>query len=421
MQPILLMRSIIAFSTFLLLNSAFAANQTHYASEHHRHITINPKLSVTDVLALTVERTPRKTLTTGRQANAKHERQLSNLWFSNRPKLTFSHWDAINQNDESVIETTLGVELNIRSRRERAQSETVADITEKQVLLWQDFLRWQLQGELYRLLFDIERAQINVQTNQQHLAATRRLQQISQVKMSAGELSRQSVTQSEIHSLQAEQALISAEAELVDAEREYRVFTGIAERPSVDHIELAPDIRLSNEHPQLLLLRSELAIRKAKLSHRRHQNKGTASVELGIKRERDSTTNEAIETVGIGVKLPIGSSKYSYSDNYDLVNSVAQAESELQQQKRYLDQTLHELQHTLKVLDKNIKLNAKQVALSHTQVERVLKAFELGETEINAVIRAQINHQNTNALSQTARLEQQHLIHMTHHTMGHNQ
>jgi len=176
--------------------------------------------------------------------------------------------------------------------------------------------------------------------------------------------------------------LIEANAELLDAERAYRAFTGLDRHPELvaeTRSELA-EIKLT--HPALALAESVVQRAEAGVAVTRETSDAGATVLIGTRRERPAFGTMLDDSIGVTVNLPFAGSTHRKTAITEAARTAAEASATLNQQMRQLTLAMHEAEHSLTVIAKNLVNASQQFEVAEQQLKMAENAYQSGEIDL---------------------------------------
>lgn len=322
-----------------------------------------------------------------RASQAEQYDRLASSLFPGQPILEASYIDDGALSAVGLREIEAGLRLTLWRPGERQQSEGLARGLAELYETWQDNLTLEVAGRVRAALWSLQQAEALLEMQRQSLAAIREFEELTVAQFTAGSVAERDVLRARALVMEQQQAVYSAEADLVDAEREYQIITGLNIRPQQDFLEQQSSrTEISISHPLLQFLKANVDVSGARVDQARQQNAERPSIRLGMRRERASVFEQYIDTVGIGFTMPLGRSPVAEGQVSDARQAQASMQVALQQGRIMLDQQLHEAEHQLYTTELRLGLASEQVQLSEQQWEMARIAYESGEADAVAVV-----------------------------------
>jgi outer membrane protein TolC len=390
-------KSTLAPAMALLLLYAGSA----WAALDHQALQRSDSLTFQQVFDSALDNAPEALSTASRQEQLRQYDQLSRRLFPGQPVLEANFIDDGPLDAVGLRELEAGLRLNLWRPGERQQSENLASNLSDLYQAWQTNLTLEVAGRVRAALWALQQADEVLQLELEALAETEQFASLAAAQLAAGSVPESDLLRARSLVMAQQQAVYEAEAELVDAEREYTVLTGLAVRPTVlfqEQQSSASEISIS--HPLLQFLQANVELARSKVQQTRLQAGESPSLSFGVRRERGSSQVDYIDSLGIGLSFPLGRSPAAARQVSDARRDQADMQVVLQRGKILLEQQLHEAEHQLYTARLNLELVGQQAELSEQQWEMASLAYELGETDALAVslalqdlLAARKNHQ----------------------------
>jgi outer membrane protein TolC len=394
------------------------------AAQHEDHpdhalLTIVETLSFYDILAATLQHDPSAIEAPVRAQQAEDYVAAGSSWIAGPPQLVYNGFHDPLIDDAGQREYQYGVQLPLRRPGEQRAARAQGEGYERQLSAWESSLQWQLAGSLRMALAAIETAEAQLHLQEQAVATAGSVYAATQRLFAAGAVARLDVLQAENLLLTERQALLQAEAVLVDVEREYVVLTGLQDRPAVAHREQLSMLEdISEQHPLIGYLQSEVTVAASNVRQNEIANKGSPQLTIGSRRERGDRFAPWIDTLAVTVSIPVGGKSYVSSRTSDARRDQADAEMQVLGTRRELQRSLHEAEHQLYVARKALPLAEQQASLGRQRSEMARSAFEAGETNLTQVLLAVQEAARAQREYSLLQLREQHLITEYNHFAG---
>lgn len=408
------------FKLFYLVIAAFSAS-TLGASDIHQQaaIEVNQSLTFTAILKHAMEHAPNAISRDARLQQAKSYESLGNSWISGHPNLRLNYIDDSSFDDFGETEMEAGLELPLWSWGAKRDSQKLGQSYTHETSAWENYFQWQIAGQLWTVLADIQQAEVVLNQAQRSRQAAQQLVEVAEKMFQAGDTSQDSVLQAESLLFDQEKNLLQAGAGLVDAERMYTTLTGLNQRPPQIPVERATGIdEIPLDHPLLQYLQASVEVKKALVNQARQEAKGNPSLSLGMRRQRGDGLEDYRDSLVAGISIPFGGGAYVSAQSSDVNRTKVDAEVDYHIAYRQLQQQLHEFKHELAITVKSIILSQKQVTLSKRRSQMARKAFDVGETSMTQLVQALQQYHTVAAEHQLLQLKQQRLISKLNQIVG---
>lgn len=392
-----------------------AAEQDGYA---HVPIEIDAALDWDALIAATLAAHPGRSELVARAAEAAAWSARGRHWLAAAPAFYFSYLSDRPRDDFGQREYEGGVELPLWRGGQRDAVQALAASATAASSAAAAALRLEVVGLLRGALWDIEGAAVDLAAVRDTVAAGEELLRVVELRAARGDLPLADVLLARAAVLDRRQAVVTAAARLVDTERYYSSLTGLARRPARFAEERSAETELGPNHPLLALADAEVARAEGQTDVARRETLGNIALTLGPRREYAPYGSVPTDSVALGVRVPVGGSRYGATAQTAAARTAARAATERGQLLRRLDIDLHEAEHTLGVLEEAAALAAQRRELAAQQTRMAQIAFEQGEIELRELIRIQEAEQAANRDAQRFGIEQQRTVAALNQALG---
>jgi cobalt-zinc-cadmium efflux system outer membrane protein len=379
-----------AFTSRLLAILMLTLSATAHAQRQHiehQHLETDAALDFNTVLEQALIHVPQSLSGMARQEQAADYTAYGNSWLAGVPSLNLSVIDDRVRSNVGLQEQEYGLQLPLWRLGEKASTAALGEMYRNQAGVWNAWFRWQVAGNLRMLLADIEAAEAVMTLEQAAQSRADELHDVTRRMFEAGEVSRLDVMQAETLALEHMKKVLDAEAAMVDAEREYNVYTGLETRPATGHREELTSLEEPvADHPLLLLMSSQVGIADASIKQSEINAKGNPQLTIGTRRERPDQFQPWIDSVGISLNIPIGGKSVVAARTSAARMQKTDAEVELLNTRRLLEKDIHEAEHGLFVTTEALPLTRQRQALASENSLLARNAFEAGELTLAQVI-----------------------------------
>lgn len=373
------------------LLGAAQADQEHALGDvaTHAPLVVDAGLEWPALIEAALVAYPARSELAARRAEAEAWQQRGRSWLAAAPALYFSYLSDRPRDDWGQREYETGVELPLWRMGQRDAVRAVAESATAASAAAVAALRLEVAGLLRGHLWDIAAAANAVTAARDAASVAAELVRVVERRHEHGDLARADVLLARTTLLEREQAVATAEAELVDAERGYRSLTGLDRKPaSFGETRNAGD-ELASSHPYVALAAAGIVRAEADRELAARDFRGPVTLALGPHREYDPFGTLPRDSVTVEVRVPVGGKSHASAHTASANRAVAAAEAARGQLVRRLDLDLHEAQHALTVLDRVEVLAAERDALAAEQLRAAQTAFAQGEIELRELLRVQ--------------------------------
>lgn len=367
------------------------ASEPHAGESIHTHVPleIDSGMTIDAVIEAALEIYPSRFEMTARETMAAAwERQGRNL-LSDAPSISFSVLNDSALDSRGQVEIEGGIELPIWRVGQKSAAGSVADAASAESHAAAAAMRLEIAGIVRSILWEIAASAQALEQARAALDVTNELVRVVEARAARGDLARADVLLARAAAFERGVAVIEHEAMLLDAERSYRALTGLDARP-----DAFTEARSANEdydpsHPMLAMAMREVERANAELEYTEKSSRGTPTLTVGPRRQRDALTNFYNNSVSVGVSVPFGGRNHGAVERARASGAVAAARSNLARVERSLDLELHEAEHELFVIDESLELVTEQAELAERRLLLSRTAFEQGEIDLQELLRVQ--------------------------------
>lgn len=388
--------------------------------ESHSHVSIRTDegLDWDSLIAATLAAHPSGQALAARAAEAAAWTARGHGWLAAAPSLYFSYLSDSPLDDFGQLEYEGGVELPLwRAGQRRVVQEIAASATAASTAA-AAALRLEVTGLLRGALWDIEAAVNDLAASRDTVTVAEELLRAVERRNARGDLPLTDVLLARVALLERRQAVVTAGANLVDAERSYYSLTALDRRPAIFAEVASQSSELAPSHPLLVLADAEIARaeRQAELASR--ESRGNAAVTVGPRREFAPFGTVPTDSVTLSVRVPVGGGRHADAARAASLRAAGDAAAERGRLLRRLEIDLHEAEHTLTVLTEAAALAAERRELAAQQARMAQVAFAQGEIELRDLLRIQETEQAALRDVQRLGIERQRTIAALNQALG---
>lgn len=330
-------------------------------------------------------------------------REAAASWTPEPPALTLSQRsDRLNRNDGMrEFEAELEVPLGMPGPRSAAVALAEAESSALDAGL--GLARLKLAGEVREAVWSLLLARNELQANERRVAEAEVLAADVERRVGAGDLARVDANGARGAVLQARAALAEATARVQREQRLYTALTGLPHPPA--DTETGATSQDIDRHPALQGSRRAADVARARLHQASTATRDAPELVLGVTRERDESRARYANTTTLGVRIPFGSETRNRprisAANAELVEAEI---ATLRERERMLAEA--EAAHdALRQAQRIETLAAERARLAADTRQLLARAFELGEVDLPARLRAENEHFDAGLALGRARLE----------------
>lgn len=356
---------------------------------HEDTVTMNPRLTLHEVLQQVVALHPQQALLNAHQQMVAARRTMANSVLPQAPSVGFSHQsDALlSQRNEREWQAQMQIPIWLPGQRQ-ARSQ-VASLADDSLGLDRAGLQ-QLAAELLRnAVWDVALRRNDTELAQHRLDTLRGIAGDVQKRFRAGEVARLDVLQAEQETLLVERQVVTAQAELMHAQFRYQQLTGLQEMPArlEEPLSLRQDFSAS-AFWLAALARVKLAEGQRDLTAIEQRQNPTLTINTrSIQGGFDQQFNGSM---GVAISIPLQSEVTRAPQLANAEQNIGDARTQLETLRRTLETALHEAEHNLLVSRQELRLIERQQAIASENATLARKAYRLGELELSQLLRLQL-------------------------------
>jgi outer membrane protein TolC len=407
-------------SAVLALVVLAASTAATACAEEHGHVplTTDTGLDWQALVTATMAAYPRGRELEARVTEAAAWTARGRQWLAAAPAFYFSYLSDEALDDFGQREYEGGVELPLwrgdqrRAVRALAHSATGASGAAAAAL------ELEVAGLLRGALWDIEAAANDLAAARDADAVAAELLRVVERRNARGDLSLADVLLARAASLERRQGIVTAAAQLVDAERAYLSLTGLDRRPAVFTEQRSSRTEISADHPLVVLADGELARAESQADVASGDARGNIALTLGPRREYAPFGTVPTDSVSFAVRVPIGGSDHAGAARASASRLAASAAAERGELLRRLDLDLHEAEHALEVIEQSTALAGERRSLAAEQARMAQIAFAQGEIELRELLRIEEAEQVALRDVQRLAIERQRTIAALNQALG---
>lgn len=247
--------------------------------------------------------------------------------------------------------------------------------------------KWKLAGEVREAYWDARLASVELQLAHRKVEETAALAADVERRVKAGDLATVDFNQAKAAEHAASATAAEAEARAYKARQAFFLLTGLETMPLAD--EAASTEAALDRHPRLADLQRTVALAQAKLAQVARNTRDFPELSLGVRRERGEFTAPFGHTLSARIRIPFAAESRNRpriaSANVELIDAQAEYELERRRIEAEIDVARRELEQARAVAR---AVRARRQLAAET-VRLYSKAFELGELDLPARLRAE--------------------------------
>ncbi len=368
-------------------------------------VLISPSLTLPGVVNEALQHDPNGVLTEAYLAEARAlDRRASSLIAGN-PVVALHYQSDKMRTDQGFHEWEGSLELPLWHFGQRSASRDVADSASQAAAAAGNVQHLRVAGAVREALWDLAIAQERRTLAEQSLHTAQQLEQDVEKRVKAGDLAKSDLLLARDETLLKQDDFYLADAEWLHAQKRYRMLTGLPEYPASFTEPLTEQSTIDDHHPVLAELRARMEQAQAELRRVEKSSSDNTQLIVGTRRTRDTYNSENIDSLGVGVRIPIGTSSHNGPRIAAASTAFAESQARYERAKRELDLALHEAHHNLETLREQLKLADEQNTIMQESLRMSRIAFRTGEIDLAQLLRIQSRAFNAERNLEVRKLE----------------
>ncbi|SIQ06605.1 outer membrane protein, cobalt-zinc-cadmium efflux system [Aromatoleum tolulyticum] len=381
----------------IAVSSSLAAQQPDSRSGGDGSVTIRA------VVAAAWQRSAASRATEARRELADARRNAASGWMASPPSLTLVHTsDRLNRND-GMREVEAELEVPLRTPGVRAAGAATAEAEAAALEGDLASARLRIAAEVREAVWSLRLARNDLDANERRVAQTEALAADVERRVRAGDLARVDANTAHAAVLVAKAALAEVVARVRREQRLYEALTGVVRVPA--DTEPAPETGDLEAHPVLIAARGAADLARARLHEAGTATRDSPELILGMKRERGDFGERYANTTSVGVRLPFGSD----ARNRPLIGAanaeLIEAETTATLQRERLNAEVEAARADVELARQAETFAAERARLAADSRQLLVKAFEFGQIDLPARLRAENDAFDAELALGRARLE----------------
>jgi len=359
-------------------------------------ITVSETLTVQDVVSAALQKSPDNPVTKIKEQYARALSGQASSLFSDTPEISVKYQSDRFISNQGLKEWESSINMPLWMPGQKSASRQKARMSEQEANAYQKLVIFNVTGQVREHLWEIRLAQAGLQQARDNLKVAEDLNRDITRKIEAGNLPRQNslLTQKEIMARKME--LLDAEVEYIHGAREYESITGLTEMPVffdeiLDHGVDTPTV------PIIELYNTKVDYLEAEYRVTKNSWSSAPKLSVGIKRETASFMDRNIDSVGIGLSVPLGAGSHMTTKRSAAALALAEMVRERELIKREHRLHLHEAEHEVEVCEVQLPLSESHFEMARENLRLSQKAFDLGETDLFDLLKIQEQYFSSSA------------------------
>lgn len=333
------------------------------------------------------ETSPQAQTLEARRAESNAQIVAANSLLPGSAAVILSHRGDQLTNNAGLNEWEAGIALPIwlpgqRDARQR-QAQAGKDSLEASIRA----LRLKLAGELRESIWQVRQTQAQIQLDEARARTAKKLADDVARRVRAGELARTDLNLAQNEWRTAQAAVLLSRTRLLQAQQTYATLTGMTALPD-DISESVLPKPLPDDHPLLEDARKAIETAQAQVRLAVESRRDNPELGLGMRRERGSLNDPYADSVIISMRLPLSTDARNLSLISAAQTALVDAQSQYNRTRLTLEFQIQQAGQSLQATGQLLEMAQQQRAAAQENLELIQKSFDLGETDLFALLRA---------------------------------
>lgn len=332
--------------------------------------------------------------------------------------------DRMTEND-GAYELEAMVDMPLWMPGQRSARVAVAESLGMRADALQRLLRWEAAGQVREAAWRAALAHGQLQQAAAALQAARSLETTVAKRTEAGELARMELLMARQETAARDVDMAAAQLDYDQAIAAFVLLTGqprlpepLAEALPVDLTAAGGTLSLPPDHPLLVSADGALAQARAEREQASAARRGHPVLSLGGKRARDDRAVDAVDALQLEVSVPFGLKRQSAPMLASAEREYTDRMTELHRIRREAERDLKAAALAYRGAGDAVALARERARLAGDALAITQRAFDLGETDLAALLRAEERARDANLALELRGLEQGRAVARLNQALG---
>ncbi|OQK15233.1 hypothetical protein AU255_18925 [Methyloprofundus sedimenti] len=357
--------------------------------DHVDLITIDPQLSLSDLVNQTLEKYPDYALIAAMNQESDALQERGNSWISGAPQLQTYYKDDFAGTNTGAYEFDGTIQVPVWNWGQRDAGLQLAEQAGQSAAQQMKVIKLNVAGLVREVLWLLKLEDLRYELAKKEFSLAERLMKTVQRRVDLGDIPRSDFLLAQSEFLQKKVDLIHQEAAVMHARKRYYFLTQTHKMPEQINEVQSTKTTINEAHPALAAINATIARKKAQVEWVKTQGSGQTTVAIGGVSERGSRNDSSINSIAFYVNVPFGGSAFLAPQIAAANREYVAAETEKMHTSRALLAQLHEAEHELEVelaqfeITQQMQTNAKE----HLKMADI--SFVAGEINLTDFLRVQ--------------------------------
>ncbi len=380
---------VVCFFSIWLLFAVPCLAKDYQIVKHHDPISIDPQLSLTEVVELTLEKHPEGKLIPAMEQEVEALRRRGDSWLAGAPSASFYYVDDTLGADIGAREIDADMEFPLWNWGQRSAGQDVAESAKAASGLRAKVIKLRIAGWVRGALWAIELQNNRFEMALKAYQVSEKLVNTVKRRVELGDLPKSDLLLAQSELLQRKTELVNAEAERMHSRKHYSSLTLLEKIPDNFSEEQEPVHDITSSHPVLIMLEAMIKRKRAELKWVKSEGSGQTILALGAKSERDSREEDSITGMSVAINVPFGGGAHLAPDiaeaNLELTEVMAQRD----QTYRSLEKAMHKAEHVVEIDKSTLAISKEKEKIAREHYKMAKLSFDSGEINLMDLLKIQ--------------------------------
>ncbi|MGX2038684.1 TolC family protein [Methylocaldum sp. MU1018] len=362
--------------------------------DRYDELVFDESLNLGQVIEAAFEKYPQSVLVAAFEDEAKALERRSASWIAGYPSIYLQWIDDRAFNDRGEVEIQTGYQIPVWMWGQRAASRAVAEEAKQSTALFARALKHEVAGLVRDALWNLRLVENRFELAKRIYEVSRQLSALVQRRVEVGDLARADLLLAESDELEKKTAMVQAEADVMQARKNYFNLTRLERAPKSFEEAQSPLKTFDESHPALAVANALIERAQAEVEFTRRSKQGNQpSILVGTQHDRATSKEGFNNETNVVLQIPIGGEAYN-------APYVAQANIAMTQRMADRDVLLRQLERALLDARRNLDVDRTALAIAErrreiaeSQLKMSRLAFETGEISLIDYLKIQATAQ----------------------------
>jgi len=390
--------SVIQLITVFLLFygiGSFSANaEESYLIEHVDRLSIDPQLSLSELVTATLEKYPDYALIDAMYAESQALSERGSQWIAAAPSITLYYKDDFPGSNIGSREFNGDVNISLWNWGQRAAGLQLANQAEQSASQKSQAIKLVVAGLVREAVWAIKLAELKYTLSSQRYQLAKKLLKTVKQRVDLGDLPKSDYLLAESTVLRKKISLLNAETQRIHTRKRFQQLTQASIMPDVIQEKKAKGLSVLETHPALLAVKQKIAQRQAYVKWLQAQGSGQNSLSIGGNTQQatshpEGPTDKTNNSIVMMITIPFAGQAFLAPKVAAAQRLVVEAQVQRGHLYRKILQSVHETEHQIQVEQANLQMTEQMQTNAREQLRMAKVSFQGGEINLMDLLRVQ--------------------------------